>query len=279
MVRTDRIPPHVFFFVSAIFHYLGPAFAALLFAHIAVLGVMWLRIASAAVVFALWRRPWRLVWTPLNIALGVVLAGMNSSFYEAIARLPLSTVATIEFVGPVVLAALGARTPRNIGAFVLAMAGAWILTDARLEGEPLGYAFAFANALLFVLYIVLGHRIAADGATSGVDRLAAAMLVAAIVGLPIGIREALPAFLNGKLLLAGIGVGISSSVIPYVCDQIAMARLPRASFALLLSLLPASSTLIGFLVLRQVPTIRDAAGIVLVAIGVAVHRANGVEVH
>jgi len=279
MVRTDRIPPHVFFFVSAIFHYLGPAFAALLFAHIAVLGVMWLRIASAAVVFALWRRPWRLVWTPLNIALGVVLAGMNSSFYEAIARLPLSTVATIEFVGPVVLAALGARTPRNIGAFVLAMAGAWILTDAGLEGEPLGYAFAFANALLFVLYIVLGHRIAADGATSGVDRLAAAMLVAAIVGLPIGIREALPAFLNGKLLLAGIGVGISSSVIPYVCDQIAMARLPRASFALLLSLLPASSTLIGFLVLRQVPTIRDAAGIVLVAIGVAVHRANGVEVH
>jgi len=272
-----RVPPHVFFFVSAIFHYLGPAFATLLFAHVAVLGVMWLRIASAAVVFALWRRPWRSMGAPLNIALGVVLAGMNSSFYEAIARLPLSTVATIEFVGPVVLAALGARTPRNIGAFVLAMAGAWILTDARLEGEPLGYAFAFANALLFVLYIVLGHRIAADGATSGVDRLAAAMLIAAIVALPIGVREALPAFHNMKLLLAGIGVGISSSVIPYVCDQIAMARLPRASFALLLSLLPASSTLIGFLVLRQVPTIRDGAGIVLVAIGVALHRANGVE--
>ncbi len=277
-----RVPPHVFFIISAIFHYLGPAFAVLLFAHLDVLGVMWLRIASAAAVFAIWRRPWRILTTlspaqrRLLLALGVVLGLMNSCFYLAIARVPLSTVAAIEFIGPVLLAAAGARTPRNLAAFVLAVAGGWLLTQARFSGEPFGYAFAFANAVLFVLYIVLGHRIARDGATSGVDRLGAAMLIAAVTALPIGFREALPAFLSLPLLLAAIGVGISSSVIPYVCDQLAMARLPRASFALLLSLLPASSAVIGFLVLRQIPTGRDLAGIALVILGVALHQARDV---
>src|ERR1043165_9136948 len=93
----DRIPPHGFFFISAVFHYLGPAFAVLLFAHVPVAGVAWLRIASAALIFALWRRPWRIVRAQsraqrrLLLALGVVLGLMNTSFYEAIARLPLST--------------------------------------------------------------------------------------------------------------------------------------------------------------------------------------------
>jgi inner membrane transporter RhtA len=278
-----RIPPHVFFFISAIFHYLGPAFAVLLFAHVAVLGVMWLRIASAAVVFAIWRRPWRLFasmppaqrW--LLLALGVVLGLMNSCFYEAITRLPLGTVAAIEFIGPVMLAAAGARTSRNVAAFLLAVGGGWLLTHARFANEPLGYAFAFANGALFLLYIVLGHRIAADGAANGIDRLAAAMLVAAVTALPIGFGDALPALRSPLLLFAGIGVGISSSVIPYVCDQLAMARLPRASFALLLSLLPATSTVIGLLVLRQVPTLRDLAGVVLVAIGVALHRPRDLD--
>src|SRR6266550_3147741 len=119
-----RIPPHLFFFVSAIFHYLGPACAVLLFSHVSVLGVAWLRIASAAVVFALWRRPWRQFVAPwrklrLLLALGTVLALMNACFYLAIARLPLGTVGAIECIGPILLAALGARTPRNIAALIL----------------------------------------------------------------------------------------------------------------------------------------------------------------
>jgi inner membrane transporter RhtA len=273
-----RVPAHVYFVISAVFHYLGPAFAVLLFARVAVLGVMWLRIASAAAVFCIWRRPWRIFSSspPLQrrllISLGVVLGLMNSCFYEAIARLPLSTVAAIEFVGPVVLAAAGARTPRNLAAFALAVAGGWFLTHARLGGEPLGYLFAFANCLLFVLYIVLGHRMAADGAATGIDRLGAAMLIAAVTALPIGFREALPAFAHPRLLLAGIGVGVCSSVIPYVCDQLAMGRLPRSTFALLLSLLPATSTVIGLIVLRQVPSAADLVGTLLVAIGVGMHR-------
>src|SRR5713226_2576426 len=123
---TARIPPHAFFFVSAIFHYLGPAFAVLLFSSVSVLGVAWFRIASAAVIFVVWRRPWRIFlgmpWTKQRtlLALGVVLGLMNACFYLAISRLPLGTVGAIEFLGPITLAALGARTPRNIAALLLA---------------------------------------------------------------------------------------------------------------------------------------------------------------
>src|SRR2546421_2626607 len=275
---TARIPPHVFFFVSAIFHYLGPAFAVLLFSSVTVLGVAWFRIASAAVVFALWRRPWRVfVSAPgsqrrILLALGIVLGLMNACFYLAISRIPLGTVGAIEFLGPITLAALGARTPRNIVALLLAAGGGWLLTDVRFGGEPLGYVFAFANCAFFMLYVVLGHRIAQDGGAAGIDRLGVAMLVALMTITPIGFSGALPAMTQPLLLLAGIGVGICSSVIPYVCDQLAMARLPRATFALLLSLLPASAAAIGIVVLRQIPALVEIVGILLVAVGVALHQ-------
>ena len=275
---TTNIPPQMFFFVSAIFHYLGPAFAVLLFSSVSVLGVAWFRIASAAVVFAVWRRPWKIVmripWAKRRtlLALGVVLGLMNASFYLAISRLPLGTVGAIEFLGPITLAALGARTPRNIVALLLAAGGGWLLTDARFGGQPLGYVFAFANCAFFMLYVVLGHWIAQDGGAAGIDRLGAAMLIALVTITPIGLTGALPAMTQPLLLLAGIGVGICSSVIPYVCDQLAMARLPRATFALLLSLLPASAAVIGVVVLRQIPTLVEITGILLVAGGVALHQ-------
>jgi inner membrane transporter RhtA len=121
-----------------------------------------------------------------------------------------------------------------------------------------------------VLYIVLGHRIASDG--GGIDRLAAAMLIAAVFCFPVGILDARVALTDPLLLGAAIGVGISSSVIPYVCDQLAMARLPRATFALMLSLLPATASLIGVVVLHQMPSWIEVAGILLVVAGVALHR-------
>lgn len=275
---TDRIPPYMFFLISAVFHYLGPSFAVLLFAHVTVLGVAWLRIASAALVFAIWRRPWQIVATQSQAqrrnlpALGVTLGLMNACFYQAIARLPLSTVGAIEFIGPILLAAIGVRTQRNVTALILAAIGGWILTDVRWAGESLGYLFAFANCALFMLYVVLGHRIAQNGGATGVDRLGLAMMIAMLTVSPLGLSGALPTFRQPYLLLAGTGVGICSSVIPYVCDQLAMARLSRATFALLLSLLPASATVIGIIVLRQIPTVAEVIGILLVAAGVALHQ-------
>ncbi len=271
-------PPHLYFVVSAVFHYLGPAFAVLLFARVDVLGVAWLRIAAAAAVFALWRRPWR-AWAALDrsgrglLALwGAVLAVMNACFYVAIDRLPLATVAAIEFLPVVALAALGARTPRNAAALVAAVAGVYLLTGVRLTGEPLGVVLAFANAGLFAAYIVLAHRVAERAALSGIDGLAAAMLVALVVVTPIGGAAALPALADPVALAAGIGVGLSSSVVPYVADQLAMARLARATYALLVSLLPATATVIGVVVLAQLPSPAELAGVALVVVGVGLHR-------
>jgi inner membrane transporter RhtA len=139
-----------------------------------------------------------------------------------------------------------------------------------------------------MLYVIIGHRIAntaADGRAapgrplSGIDQLGMAMLIAAVVATPFGIAPALPAFTHPTWLLWGIGVGLCSSVIPYVTDQLAMARLPRATFSLMLALLPAAATVIGLIALHQVPTPRDLAGIALVIAGVAIHRDTDLPVH
>jgi inner membrane transporter RhtA len=276
-----KAPPESFFAVSAVFHYLGPAFAVLLFARVEVLGVAWLRIASAALIFAAWRKPWRAFAAldrdgkRLLVAWGAVLAVMNCIFYSAIDRLPLGTVAAIEFLPVIALAAIGMRTPRNLLALAMAVTGVYLLTDVVLAGEPLGVALAAANAVLFALYIVLGARVAQRGAAAGIDGLAAAMLIAAVVVTPIGGWAVLPALSDPVAIAAGIGVGVSSSVIPYVCDQLALARMPRATYALMVSLLPATATVIGIVVLGQLPTAVEVLGVALVVGGVAVHTERG----
>jgi inner membrane transporter RhtA len=278
LLRSDSVPPHAYFVVSAVFHYLGPSFAVLLFARVPPLGVAWLRIATAALVFAIWRRPWRwfaaldrATWVLIG-GLGLVFAVMNASFYLAIDRLPLAMVAAIEFIGPVGLALFGARVARNVASVIAAAAGVYLLTQVRLVTEPVGVAFAFANAALFTAYIVLAHRVSRHRPLSGVNGLALAMLLAFLFVGPLGAGSAAHALIDPVALAAAAGVGISSSVIPYVFDQLAMARLPRATYALFVALLPATATLIGVLVLHQVPSAVDLGGIALVMFGVALHR-------
>jgi inner membrane transporter RhtA len=274
-------PPESFFVGSAVFHYLGPAFAVLLFALVDPLGVAWLRIAAAAALFAVWRRPWH-AFAELGgdgrrtvVAMGVVLALMNACFYVSIDHLPLGTVAAIEFLPVIALAAIGLRSGRNAVALASAVAGVYLLTDVRIQGEPLGVAFAFANAALFALYIVLAHRIAQSGRMTGIDGLGAAMLIAAVAISPIGLWSAAPALVDPIALAAGVGVGISSSVIPYVCDQLAMARLSRATYSLMVSLLPATATVVGIVVLAQIPSPLELVGVGLVVAAVAAHREAG----
>lgn len=276
--RLSEWPPLFFFLISAVFHYLGPAFAVLLFQQVAPLGVAWLRIATAAAVFALFRKPWR-VFLMLDrrdqrrlIAFGVVLAAMNSCFYLSISVLPLSTVGAIEFFGPIILAVSLFRTPRNFVSLGLAVAGVYFLTRIEVKGALVGYFFAFGNCGLFMLYVSIGHAIALSDVIAGADAIGSAMLIAMITIIPIGIRDAAVAFFNPALLVAAAGVGIASSVIPYVCDQLAMKRLPAASFSLLLSVLPAMATAMGIIVLRQFPSAPQLLGLALVIAGVALHR-------
>jgi inner membrane transporter RhtA len=271
-------PPHAWFGVSAIFHYLGPSFAVLLFPAVGVLGVAWMRIASAAAIFAPWTKPWRTIKQAdartrfLLIGLGACLAIMNTSFYLALDRLPMSLVAAMEFVGTIGVALYGLRTARNLMALALTVLGVFLLIDVKWSTDPLGLFWAFLNGALFVGYIVLGHKISEGGASGGVERLGAAMAMAFFFIMPIGFVQAAEVFTMPVLVLAGIAVGACSSVIPYVCDQLAMSRLPRASFALMLALLPATATLIGVMVLAQIPSGQDMIGVLLVMSGVAIHK-------
>lgn len=275
---AEAVPPHAWFGVSAVFHYLGPSFAVLLFPAIGVLGVAWFRIASAALIFAPFTKPWRTFWQAdgrirlLLLGLGSCLAVMNTTFYLALDRLPMSLVAAMEFVGTIGVALYGLRTGRNVTALLLAIIGVFILIDVKWATDPLGLFWSTLNAALFVGYIVLGHKAAAGGASGGVERLGAAMAIAFLLLMPIGFMEAIRVFGTVELVLAGIGVGVCSSVIPYVCDQLAMSRLPRASFALLLALLPATATIIAAIVLAQIPTFKDLLGVALVMGGIAIHR-------
>ena len=197
---------------------------------------------------------------------------MNACFYIAISRIPLATVGAIEFVAPIGLALVGIHSLRNALALMLVVGGAWILSEIQLPDQPIALTFALANCILFGFYVILGHKFAQKGAGRGIDRIGTSTLFGLAFISPVGIPGAAVAFLQPVLLGAGIGVGICSSVIPYSLDQVAMSRLSRPSFAILLSILPATATLIGAAVLRQIPTFLQIIGISLIVVGVAIHE-------
>ena len=253
--------------------YLGAAVAVRLFEVATPAGVAWLRCLGAAIVLLAWRRPGRQAWRgrPLLLAggFGVVTAGMNVVFYAAIARLPLGTAVALEFVGPVVVAAIGSRGRRDIVALVLVAAGVGCIADVQLSGSPLGVAFALAAAAAWAGYIVLGKRVAMIGGVgSGFDSLAVGFTVATVVLSPLALGTG-GVWDSPRWLLLGLGVGVLSTVVPYALDQVVLRRIGRARFAVLLALLPVTASVIGFLVLGQIPLPLEAAGIMAVVLGVA----------
>lgn len=275
----ERLPPQALFVLGAISQYVGAALAVLLFASVPAAGVAWLRVVAAAAVLVAWRRPWRTRWTRRRLALvaafGVVLALMNLCFYLAIARLPLGTAVAIEFCGPIAVAALGSRTGRDFGALALGFAGVLALADVHLSGSPGGFALAAAAGAFWAAYIVLGHRVAADSEIRPQDGLALAMAIGAAGLAPALVVSAAPALVDPLLLAACLAVGVASSVVPYALEQIAMRRLPRARFALLLALLPATAAAVGAIVLGQVPGLLEAAGIALVVVAASLRTHTG----
>lgn len=275
-----RVPAPALFATSGISQYTGAAIAVGLFALMPPHTVAWLRALVSAVVLLVLIRPWRVPWTRAHLLqtslFGVVLVVMNMLFYIAIRYLPLGAVVAIEFAGPALVAAWGSRTPRGRLAAALAAAGVATISLVGLRWEQyeditpllLGLACAVAAGASWAWYMVLAGRIAVvrDGQAS----LAVGTTVAVIVLAPAAAWWAGPLLrADASIWLAVIGVGVLSSVIPYLMDQVAIKRLGTAAFALLNALLPATATVVGLIALRQLPTIGEIAGLLAISVAVA----------
>ncbi len=275
-----RTPAPALFVIGAVSMYAGAALAVGLFGVLAPAAVAVLRMLGAALVLLAWRRPRAGAWRGGRVlraaVFGLATAGMNIAFYEAIARLPLGTAVAVEFCGPVAVAAVASRRPRDVAAVVLAALGVALIADVRWSGSPAGVLWALAAAALWAAYIVVGKRVA--GAGNGLDDLAVGFTLAAVVLSPVllwGGVGGLAALADPSVLLLAVGVGVLSSVVPYVLDQIVLRRVGQARFAVLLALLPATATVVGLVALTQVPSPLEAVGIAAVVVAVALRSRDG----
>ena len=261
-------PPQLLVIFGALSQYAGAGVAVVLFHHVAPASLAWVRSLLAAAVLLALRRPWQSTWTRRRLlgaaAFGVTISLVNVAFYLAIAHLALGTAVAIEFVGPVGVAAIGSRRRRDIAGLVLLVAGVGLLSGLHLAGNAVGVAWALAAGIGWAGYIVFGHRLALASELRPQDGLAAGLAIGAVVLAPAFVWHSGPAFTHTGLFLRALIVAVASTVVPYSLEQLAMARLRRHRFAMMLALLPATATLMGLVVLGQLPSPADATGIALV---------------
>jgi inner membrane transporter RhtA len=263
-VRQDfsvRAPhPIVLLLVGGASVQFGAAFATELFSKVGPGGTVLLRIGLSAVMLLAITRPsfrgrTRADWTAV-VAFGLVLGGMNWTFYESLARMPLGAAVTIELMGPLMLAVIGSRRRLDLVWVALAVGGVLLLAvNGRDAGSgdkqvtTVGVLLALAAGTLWVGYILLSKRVGA--AFSQLDGLALALGVATFLVLPVGIVQGGSDLLHPSVFFGGLVVAVLSSLIPYSLELIALRRISAATFGLLMSLEPAMAALAGALVLGQ----------------------------
>lgn len=253
----------------------GAACAARLFPVIGSSAATFLRLAVAAVVVLLAARPRLHRWTAGQwraVALfGLSLAGMNGFFYAALARIPLGTAVTIEFLGPLTLAAVLSRRLRDLAWVALAAGGVVLLGAADGAGggrlDPVGIGFALVAGVFWALYILASTRVGA--AVPGQGGLAGGLLIGSLVLAPLGAPGAVVATGRPELLLLAAATGVLASVIPYSLELAALRRLPARVFGVLLSLEPAVAAAAGWLLLGQGMGVRGAVAVVVVVLASA----------
>ncbi|MFE3199453.1 DMT family transporter [Embleya sp. NPDC059237] len=275
---TDRLLPGprgravLLVLASACSIQFGAAFAARLFPQVGPAGAVTLRLVIAAALLLAFSRPRvrgrsRGDWLVVG-GLGVMFAGMNMCFYEAIDRLPLGPAVTLEFLGPLGLAVVLSRRLRDMVWIVLAAGGVLLLGGGGFGGlDPVGVVFILAAAACWAGYIVVASKISAR--FDGIEGLALGFVVAAVLVTPLGVATAGSALVEPKMLGLGACVALLSSALPYSFEMLAMKHLPPATFGLLASLEPAVAGMAGFLVLHQSLVLVQIAGIALVVIASA----------
>jgi inner membrane transporter RhtA len=262
------VPPTLLVLASIASVQFGAAFAKTLFDEIGAGGAVFVRTLVAAIVLALIWRP-RLAGhdrrdLALALVFGLVLAAMNFCFYSSLERIPLGIAVTFEFVGPLGVAVFGSRRPLDLLWVVLAATGILLLSDLGSGGglDRLGVALALFAGVLWAAYILLSARM--GRAFPGGAGLALAMVVATVPLAPVGIADGGSELLVPEVLLAGVGVGLLGSAIPYALELEALRTIPVGVFGVLMSLEPAVAALAGFLVLDEGLVTRELVAIALV---------------
>ncbi|WP_084130167.1 DMT family transporter [Demequina sp. NBRC 110055] len=246
----------------------GAAVAVNLMPQVGPWGVIAMRLVFSALVLVplavvSLRRGGRVHW-PTVVAFGVALAGMNAFFYLALERIPLGITVTIEVLGPLVLSVIASRSWAGALWAALAAAGVVLLGGGAHDLDPVGVAFAVGAAVMWAAYILTAR--AAGAAMPGVVGLAFAMVVGAVLTLPVAITVVGSALLHPGALALGLAVAVLSSAIPYGIELTALRRMKAETFAILLALAPAIAALAGLILLDQRLTWAVAAGIALVTV-------------
>ncbi|MFE2278800.1 DMT family transporter [Streptomyces sp. NPDC059454] len=245
----------------------GGALAVTLMPRAGALGVVALRLLVAALVLMVLCRPRlrghsRTDWGTV-VVFGITMAAMNGLFYQSVARIPLGPAVTLEVLGPLALSVLASRRAVNLVWAGLALAGVFLLGGGGFSSlDPLGVVFALGAGAMWAAYIVFSARTGRRFPQA--DGLALAMVVAAVLFLPLGIAESGTKLLDPTVLALGAAVAVLSSVLPYTLELLALRRLPASTFAVLMSLEPALAAAAGFLILDQALSTAEAAAIALV---------------
>jgi inner membrane transporter RhtA len=264
------VPPPALILLGIVSVQVGAGLAKNLFARASPDAIVMMRLLTSAVVLGVaYRTTLRDLrrlhsWADIGVAalFGLILAGMNFSFYQALARLPLGIAVTVEFLGPLSVSILASRRRLDLLWALLALGGVALLARGGGDVTVVGVAFALLAAGGWAGYIML------SGATgrrfAGSSGLAVASIVGAVVMLPVGIGTAGAKLLDPELLLLAVGVGLLSSVIPYTLELEALRRVSARLFGILMSIEPAVAALAGLVFLGEVLRMREWLAIALV---------------
>lgn len=249
----DRIPAVWLVLTGIVSVQFGAAIAKSLFDEVSPTTMVWLRLASSAIVLLLIARPsvrgrTRADWLVV-LVFGAVLVSMNWAFYQSFARIPLGMAVTIEFLGPLTVALVGSRRPRDLIWVLLAGAGVALLGFSPVGLNVAGVLLALIAGALWAAYILLSAQ--TGRRWPGVSGLAVASLVGALLLTPVAVAEAGPALLQPNVLAVGVAIGLLSSVIPYSLELIALRRMTPQVFGILMSLEPAAGALVAMLLLGE----------------------------
>lgn len=274
---TDRVPAWTLAVSAMMSVQIGAALSTHLFPAIGPVGTVWLRLSVAAVFFLVIARPSlagltaRELRTP--VALGVMTAVMTVFFVLALDRIPLGTVVAIEFLGPLGVAVVRSRDRRGLLWPLLAFAGVVLLTEPWTGTvDPIGVLYAALAGVGWAAYIVLTQQV--GDRFSGLQGLAITMPVAAVAAAFVGVPQAVGG-LTWQVFGIAVALAVLLPILPFALELLALRRLTTAAFGTLMALEPGIATLVGALLLAQIPGLVQVVGVALVvAAGVGAERSG-----